>query len=202
LQSLGAVVQDVVLPDIAERLRISYDANLFETETALDTYLSQHTTAPIRTLRALVEAPGALLPWRATALRNTLGRGADDAAYFKVLKNTEDLRRLVLTRMADQSLDVLAYPTADHFPALIAADIATNPDVVGDTRLGSNRTLASVLGFPAITVPAGFTADQMPVGLEFMGRAFDDAKILGYAFSYEQGTHHRRAPKTTPPLAR
>jgi Asp-tRNA(Asn)/Glu-tRNA(Gln) amidotransferase A subunit family amidase len=77
----------------------------------------------------------------------------------------------------------------------------TNPDVVGDTRLGSNRTLAAVLAWPAVTVPGGFTVNGMPVGVEFMGRAFDDARLLGYAYAYEQATHHRRAPTTTPRLA-
>lgn len=102
--------------------------------------------------------------------------------------------------MAERQLDALAYPTGDLHPAFIAPDIATNPNVVGDTRAGSNRTLASVLGFPAITVPAGFTDDRMPVGLEFMGRAFDDGKIMGFAYAYEQATRHRRPGASTPPL--
>ena len=72
----------------------------------------------------------------------------------------------------------LVCPSGDHYPGLIAPDITTNPDLVGDTRLGSNRTLASVVGFPAVSVPSGFTDDRMPVGLEFMGRAFEDAKDL------------------------
>ena len=75
----------------------------------------------------------------------------------------------------------------------------TNPNE-GDTRLGSKRTLASIMAFPAITVPAGFTPDGMPVGLEFMARPFDDAKLLQYAYAYEQATHHRKPPATTPRL--
>ena len=104
--------------------------------------------------------------------------------------------------MADRRLDAIVYTTADHAPHVIAADIMTNPATDGDTRIGSNRTLAPVLGFPATTVPAGFTPDGLPVGLEFMGRAFTDGALFGYAFDYERATRHRRPPGTTPPLTR
>ncbi len=201
LRRLGASMVEVALPDVAARTRSAYEENLFETEAAVGEFLSRHTNAPIKTLKALVITPGALLPWRAKALLNTVGRSTDEPAYGRVLRSIEDTRRAVLSLMADRELDAFVYPSADHYPGLIAADITTNPDVVGDTRLGSNRTLASVIGFPAVTVPAGFTGDDLPVGLEFMGRAFDDARILSFAFAYERATRHRRPPSTTPPLA-
>jgi hypothetical protein len=49
-------------------------------------------------------------------------------------------------------------------------------------------------------MPAGFTADGLPVGVELLGRAFEDGKLVGYAYAYEQATHHRRAPARTPAL--
>src|SRR6266436_4097824 len=49
-------------------------------------------------------------------------------------------------------------------------------------------------------MPAGFTADGLPVGVELLGRAFDDAKLVSYAYAFEQATHHRRAPARTPAL--
>jgi amidase len=51
-------------------------------------------------------------------------------------------------------------------------------------------------------VPAGFTADGLPIGLELMGREFDEALLLKLAYAYEQATRNRRPPATTPPLAR
>ncbi|PMD50354.1 amidase signature enzyme [Hyaloscypha bicolor E] len=57
------------------------------------------------------------------------------------------------------------------------------------------------LGIPTITVPMGIMADtQMPVGLTFAGKAYDDTKLLKYAFAYEEKSKNRRAPKGTPEL--
>ena len=60
--------------------------------------------------------------------------------------------------------------------------------------------LSPAIGFPAMTVPAGFTADGLPVGLEFMARAFAEPTLFRLAYAYEQGTHHRMPPQTTPAL--
>ena len=70
--------------------------------------------------------------------------------------------------MANKRLDAIVYATFDHQPILIPAD-ATTRTVLDSSGPGNNRRLSPVLGFPALTVPAGFTADGLPVGLEFMG---------------------------------
>src|SRR6185369_12169378 len=75
--------------------------------------------------------------------------------------------------------------------------------IAGDTfPPGPNSTtLPAVAGYPHVTVPAGWYFG-LPVGLSFMGRAFSEGKLLGYAFAYEQATHHRRSPQyfSTAPL--
>jgi hypothetical protein len=53
---------------------------------------------------------------------------------------------------------------------------------------------------PALAMPAGYTNDGLPVGIELMGRRFDDAKLVGFAYAYEQAVHPRRQPYSTPPL--
>jgi amidase len=70
--------------------------------------------------------------------------------------------------------------------------------VIDSAGPGNNRRLSPVLGFPAMTVPAGFTAGGLPVGLEFMGRRFAEPILFRLAYAYEQGTHHRKPPQTTP----
>jgi len=47
---------------------------------------------------------------------------------------------------------------------------------------------------PSIVVPAGFTSKNLPAGLCFLGRPYDDARMVNYAYAYEQATKHRKAP--------
>jgi amidase len=49
-------------------------------------------------------------------------------------------------------------------------------------------------------VPSGFTSDNLPVGITFFGLPYSEPTLIKLAYSYEQATHHRIPPKTTPPL--
>jgi amidase len=55
--------------------------------------------------------------------------------------------------------------------------------------------IASQSWLPSVSVPAGFTEDGLPVGLEIVGLPFAEAEMLGLAYAFEQATHHRRAPR-------
>jgi Asp-tRNA(Asn)/Glu-tRNA(Gln) amidotransferase A subunit family amidase len=79
----------------------------------------------------------------------------------------------------------------------MADDVMTRPVVDDFAGIGNNRRLSPVLGFPAVAVPAGFTSDGIPVGIEFMARPFAEPALLKMAFSYEQGTRHRKPPALT-----
>jgi Asp-tRNA(Asn)/Glu-tRNA(Gln) amidotransferase A subunit family amidase len=50
---------------------------------------------------------------------------------------------------------------------------------------------------PSIVVPAGFTRDNLPAGITFLGRPYADAKLIQLAYAYEQATQHRRTPAAT-----
>jgi amidase len=99
----------------------------------------------------------------------------------------ENLRAAVLALMNDQRLDALIYPTWSNLPRLIG-DLNTPG---GD----NNQFFSPSTGFPAITVPMGFTrGDTLPAGLQFFGRPWSEATLLRLAYAYEQATHHRRPP--------
>jgi amidase len=68
--------------------------------------------------------------------------------------------------------------------------------IAGDcfTAGPNSTTLPAVAGYPHVTVPAGWY-HGLPVGLSFIGTAFTDGKLLGYAYAYEQATRHRRPPR-------
>ncbi len=58
----------------------------------------------------------------------------------------------------------------------------------------SATSWVNMLGVPAVVVPGGFYASGLPFGLEISGRPFRDGDLLGYAYAYEQATHHRHPP--------
>src|SRR5258708_12807933 len=98
------------------------------------------------------------------------------------------IQQSILKLMEDQKLDALVYPAIRRKAARI-----------GEPQGGSTCQLSASTGFPAISMPAGFTEDGLPVGVEFLGRPFDDAKLVSYAYAYEQATHRLRPPANTPP---
>ena len=83
----------------------------------------------------------------------------------------------------------LAYPTLRRTAAKI-----------GEPQSGGNCAASAASGLPAVTVPAGFADDGMPVGIEFLGRPFSEPDLLKIAYAYEQATRHRRPPSLTPTL--
>lgn len=200
LRALGAeVVDPVTVPEI-DRVNAVYAMNTFETEQATDAYLAQHPNAPYQTLRSIL-LTGRVIPWRASGMAAVLGQTTDEPGYLDYLLARDGIRESVMKLMADQQLDALVYATFDHPTSLIALDAETNPSPEDLYGLGDNRDLSPVLGFPALTVPAGFTPDGLPVGLEFLGRAFTEEMLLRFGYAFEQATKHRRPPPTTPALA-
>jgi len=199
LERLGAVVVDsVTIPDLAGRSARLYDGNVFETEAATNKYLAQHPNAPMKTLSEILLS-GKVVPARARALMNVLGHSTDELGYLQLLLARDELRQAILVGMADQRLDALVYATFDSPPMRIPSDALTRT-VIDSAGPGNNRRLSPVIGFPAMTVPAGFTPDGLPVGLEFMGRPFDEPTLFRLGYAYEAGTHHRRPPTLTPAL--
>ena len=116
----------------------------------------------------------------ASAIPNDYLAGED---YKARLAARETLGRAITTVMDANRLDAIVYPTVRRIAPL-----------VGGGQAGSNAALSANTGFPAISVPAGFTSGGFPVGVELLGRSFAEPTLLGLAFDYEQATHHRRPP--------
>lgn len=98
-------------------------------------------------------------------------------------------------------LDAFIYPTLGTPPERIG-DRPGGPPGAGmpGGGGGSGINLASLTGYPDLVVPAGFTTDRLPVGLSFVGRAFEEGKLISIGYAFEQATKARRQPVTTPPL--
>jgi Asp-tRNA(Asn)/Glu-tRNA(Gln) amidotransferase A subunit family amidase len=102
------------------------------------------------------------------------------------------LREAVTKAMDDARVDALVYPTWSNPPRLIG-DL--------NTAHGDNSQFFSPsTGFPAITVPMGYTRGTLPAGMTFFGRAWSEATLIKLAYGYEQATKHRRLPASTPAI--
>ncbi len=199
LEALGAEVVDAVAIPSIQRVNAVFAMNTHETEGATDAYLAELEDSPYSTLRSILLS-GRVTPWRARGLAASLGKTTSDPGYLEYLLARDEIRREVYRAMADHELDALAYATFDHPPSLIAPDVETNPRPNDDYGMGDNRLLSPLLSFPALTVPAGFTQEGLPIGIEFLGRPFTEAMLLGFGYAFEHATGHRRPPPSAPPL--
>ena len=185
------IVDSVTIPNLDKIL--SYPSlSSFEFKFNLNDYLAERPNAPVRTLEDII-ASGGFLPSNEATLRLRNSREAleNNPEYQDIIQNRPDLtQQAILTALEENNLDALIYPTSTQPPALLGQDIIT----------GSATRLSPFSGFPEITVPAGFTPEGLPVGIEFLGRAFSEPTLLELAYSYEQATLNRLPPTITPPL--
>jgi len=109
----------------------------------------------------------------------------EDIQYLRSIAIAQRHAELgVLQAMAKNNLDALVYPAVQEPPAKI-----------GETQGGTiTARLGARARFPSITVPAGFTDDGLPVGIEFLARAFEEPRLIELAYAFEQGTQYRKPP--------
>jgi amidase len=91
------------------------------------------------------------------------------------------------------------------YPGLLS-EISVNDGGGGRPSFGRRDTPSAANGVPTIVVPAGLDDHGQPVSIQLLGRAWDDAKLVGMAFAFEHyanaaGRGHV-APATVPPLRR
>jgi amidase len=168
---------------------------LYEFKADLESYLrGLPAGARIRTLDDLVAFNRARaaeeMPWFGQEIVEMAAKKGPltSPAYRKALAKCQRQSRTqgLDALFATHRLDALVAPTQGP-PALI--------DLVnGDPSGGSSTSPAAVAGYPSITVPMGFTAG-LPLGLSFIGLAWTEPALLGYAYAYEQATKARRAPR-------
>jgi amidase len=133
---------------------------------------------------------------------------ADDAETIEGAKNEQRYRDAFTKAMDAGKIDAVIFPTWSQLPAMNGdrnTQITNEPKPAPNaapTALGSSLTfVGSALQWPALSVPSGYLGEGLPVGLQILGRAWDEAKIIQYAYAYEQVTRYRHPPSSTPPLA-
>jgi amidase len=192
---LGATIVRFDLPAY-DVLAPVVSTSQFEARTVMDRYFSAlGPQAPVKSFAELIAAKTSAVQKTLEAELAVVG-GMNSEAYKERTLNRDKLRLAVATRMADLDLDAILYPLQKILVASVTAE----------DQLERNGTLSNGTGFPAVTFPGGFSAPTtsaplgVPIGAELLGLDYSEAKLLGYAFAFEQASGLRKPPKSTPPL--
>ncbi len=192
LGAAGAdIIDPIVIPGLAELLAKRAD-DARATEQAFKTYLAGCANAPYGAISDMVASPlyGQVMKYT----RDRFERSKPPEAHTQFLKAREELMTKMLCVMADHRLDAIVHKAVEHTPTLIKDGV--NPPFVSGKGVPHINTF--LVFVPSIVVPAGFTRDKLPAGITFLGRPYDDANMIRLAYAYEQATHHRVAPTSTP----
>jgi len=169
LRSKVREVREVTLPRLHSAENGDYDVELY------------HYQKPY-----FDKSPELYHPWSQRHLNQM--KKVETLPYIETLKRIRECRRDI--RRVFEDVDLLLLPTMREPAALIS-------ETVNEThrRPPSNTSVFNHFGIPALTLPCGFSADGMPIGLQIAGPAWSEPVVLSLAFAYQQSTDwHKRMP--------
>jgi aspartyl-tRNA(Asn)/glutamyl-tRNA(Gln) amidotransferase subunit A len=198
-RKLGATVVEVSLPNSKLAIPCYYvlapaeaSSNLSRFDGARYGYRARDYTDLVDMYcKSRAEGFGAEVKRRIMIGTYALSAGYYDAYYLKAQK----LRRLIADdfKRAFEQCDVIMGPTSPTTAFRIGA---RSDDPVAMYLSDIYTISVNLAGIPGMSIPAGFDAQGLPVGLQIIGKYFDDARLLNVAHKYQQATDwHRRVPK-------
>jgi amidase len=200
MKKAGAIVVEVDDPMLgAAKLNAENDVQKYEFKSLINAYLASIPDAPAKSLEEII-ASG---KFHKASLENFLKsaqsyqNGMQEPDYSVRLMRNWRTRDRLISFMAEHQLDAVIYPLQQR---LVVPLSELNQ---GDR----NGILASVTGFPAITVPAGFSKPTttapigVPVGMDILGRPWSEGRLIRIAQGFENATQSRRPPLSAPPLS-
>ncbi len=191
LQRLGAEVVDPLdIPDF-ENLRQDQWCSMFRND--INEYLaSLGPDVPMKTIEDIA-ASGKYSSYIESRLNYQIENGINPLDSERpCLDPFEDERRIAYREAIEKTmdslqLDAIIYPSWNHPPAKIGDQSGYKGD--------NSQIIAPHTGQPAFTIPMGFTSGDLPAGLQFLGRMFDEPTLIKLCYAYEQGTQHRKSPQ-------
>lgn len=194
LKAAGAeIVDPIVIPKLKELLA-KRAVSPTGGEESFKVYFGRSANRPFESREEATRSPDFAKVVRHSQER--WKRSSDATRHYEYLKAQDELMINLLKVMADSRLDAIVHKAVEHQPTLIKDGV--NPPYVD--QKGAPHLNTFLVFVPTIVVPAGFTRDNLPAGISFLGRPYDDGTVIKLAYAYEQATHHRRPPASTTPL--
>jgi aspartyl-tRNA(Asn)/glutamyl-tRNA(Gln) amidotransferase subunit A len=198
LRKLGAVTVDIELPAVRYSVPVYYVIAPAEASSNLSRFdgvryghrAARYTDLDDMYGKTRAEGFGAEVKRRILVGTYVLSHGYYDAYYLKA----QQVRRLIADDFvrAYASCDVIAGPTT---PTAAFACGAKTGDPVQMYLNDIFTVAANLTGMPAMSIPCGFGANGLPIGLQLQGNYFDEARLLQVAHRFQQTTDwHRRIP--------
>ncbi|HEY0749102.1 MAG TPA: amidase family protein, partial [Steroidobacteraceae bacterium] len=196
LRAQGAqIVDPFVIPKFEELTKDIYCGDF---QSDLNQYLAKHGQgAPYKNLGEIIDS-GLYLPYIEARLKQTAAAkpatAADQTLCPDVYHNEKKIafRNAIHAAMVQNKVQAIVYPTWSNPPRKVGDDKSPAGD--------NSQVLSPQSGFPALTVPMGYTHEVLPAGLTFLGDSFSEGVLIKLAYAYEQATRHRHPPANFPAL--
>lgn len=197
LKSRGATIVEVEFMDKCGKVDVEELAVLeFEFKDGVNKYLA-NATAKVKTMQEVIafnkQNEPKTMPFFKQELmdQSNAKKGLDDAEYITALnKLLSTVRSTIDNLLASEKLDALCGPATG---AAYSIDLVNGDAWPGYGTYGP----AAIAGFPSITVPMG-NLYEIPIGLTFFSKAYDEPGLLAIAYAYEQVSKNRVAPNFKP----
>ncbi|MBZ2188413.1 amidase [Alcanivorax sp. JB21] len=211
MRAAGAVVEDVVVPDLSTILSRYSSLSNQEFARDMEIYLQSWTSdmdGHLRTYQAMQDS-GGYLDRNANTIASRNNIGEDLSQNESYIRNTVERPGFVRPRLmaaldnidatgrpAGPAYDVLLYPTLQG----LAGSLGGSPSA------GSANRMSPFSGFPALSMPAGMAGEEydidpaLPVGMELLAREFDEATLIRIAYAFQETVKPRATPVHYPDL--
>jgi Asp-tRNA(Asn)/Glu-tRNA(Gln) amidotransferase A subunit family amidase len=190
-ESGAEIIDPVVVPGFAE-LRQDQWCAVFRED--IEFFLAENVNSDsVRTIQDIIRIGTDSEFAKARLMTNAeaTGRwGEDDAPCGNAYEDERRVafRSAIRSVMDSLKLDAIVYPSWKNRPAHIDK---FEEEYQGD----NNQVISPHTGQPAFTVPMGYISGNLPVGLQFLGRMYDEGTLVKLSYAYEQATFHRRPPQ-------
>lgn len=201
MQQAGAEIVDPANLETVEQLsEPEMEVLLYEFKADLNEYLAQRgPDTPVHSLAEVIEFNEQnreqVMPWFGQEIMlMAQEKGPLTEEVYRQARAT--CLRLAATEgldavLAEHKLDAIIAPS--NHPAWLT------DWVNGDRYSGGSSAMTAVAGYPNVTVPAGFV-HGLPVGISFMGTAYQEPTLIRLAYAFEQATRFRQPPQYLPTL--